>query len=125
MARAGRGDAGRRHAPPGPRHDLRTVNLADPGIPTLEKALDPVVLGQYLPEVLPSEWGAIQDLRLQILKHHPGLRCTVEVTLGTTRGCHALRGKVHAVDRADIYEATQRIWSARRSGVQADATAVR
>ena len=91
---------------------MRTVNLADPGIPTLEKALDPVMLGQYLPEVLPSEWGAIQDLRLQILKHHPGLRCTVEVTLGTTRGCHALIGKVHAVDRSDIYEATQRIWRA-------------
>src|SRR5207302_1453527 len=84
----------------------------DPGIPTLAKAFDPVVLGQYLPEVVPAEWGAIRSVRLQVLKHHPGLRCTFEITLGTTRGCHALIGKVHAVDRSDVYEPMERIWKA-------------
>src|SRR5207302_9908123 len=84
----------------------------DPGIPTLAKAFDPVVLGQYLPEVVPAEWGAIRSVRLQVLKHHPGLRCTFEVTLGTTRGCYALIVKVHAVDRSDVYEAMERIWRA-------------
>src|SRR5438552_548197 len=73
----------------------------DPGIPTLAKAFDPVVLRKYLPEVVPAEWGAIRSVRLQVLKHHPGLRCTFEITLGTTRGCYALIGKVHAVDRSD------------------------
>lgn len=89
----------------------------DPGIPTLAKAFDPVVLGEYLPEVVPAEWGAIRTVRLQVLKHHPGLRCTFEVTLGTTSGCHALIGKVHAVDRTDVYEAMERIWKA---GFRAD-----
>ena len=59
--------------------------ISDPGIPTLEKAFDPAVLVKYLPEVLPSEWGAIRNVRLQVLKHHPGIRCTFEITLGNTR----------------------------------------
>ena len=48
--------------------------VSDPGIPTLEKALDPTVLRECLPEVLPSEWGAIRDVRLEVLKHHAGRR---------------------------------------------------
>jgi len=91
---------------------MSTVTLADPGIPTLENAFDPVALREYLPEVLPSEWGAIRDVRLEVLKHHPGLRCTFEVTLRTTRGRYALIGKVHAVDRSDVYDAMERIWRA-------------
>src|SRR2546425_2264663 len=91
--------------------------VSDPGIPTLEKAFDPVVLGEYLPEVLPSEWGAIRNVRLQVLKHHPGLRCTFEIGLGTARGCSSLIGKVYATDRADVYEAMERI---RRAGFGQD-----
>ncbi len=87
--------------------------LSDPGIQTLEEAFDPVVLGAYLPEVLPSEWGTIRNVRLQVLKHHPGNRCTFEIALGTTTGFHSLIGKVYATDRSDVYEAMERI---RRAG---------
>src|SRR5437899_11116410 len=88
---------------------------SDPGIPTLQRACDPVVLGEYLPEVLPSEWGAIRNVRLQVLRHYPRThpRCTFEITLGTTRGCYSLIGKVYAEDRSDVYRAMEEI---RRAG---------
>ncbi len=84
---------------------------SDPGIPTLQKACDPAVLGEYLPEVLPSEWGAIRNVRLQVLRHYPRNhpRCTLEITLGTTRGCYSLIGKVYAEDRSDVYHAMEEI----------------
>jgi len=91
--------------------------ITDPGLPTLAKALDPVVLGECLPEVLPSEWGAIRNVRLQVLKHHPGKRCTFEITLGTTKGCYSLIGKVYLIDRPDVYETMERI---RRAGFGQD-----
>src|SRR3989442_9665838 len=83
--------------------------VSDPGIPTLEKAFDPFVLGDELPEVFPSEWGTIRNVRLQVLKHHPGNRCTFEIALGTTTGSHSLIGKVYATDRFDVYEAMETV----------------
>jgi len=88
--------------------------VSDPGIPTLQKASDPVVLGEYLPEVLPSEWGNIRNIRLQVLRHKRGDgRCTFEIALGTTSGCYSLIGKVYAEDRSDVYHAMEDI---RRAG---------
>ena len=88
----------------------QSCRLTDPGIPTLEEAFDPVVLGEYLPVVLPSEWGAIRNVRLQVLRHKPGQgRCTFEITLETTRGCYSLIGKVYAEDRSDVYHAMEEI----------------
>ncbi len=88
--------------------------VSDPTIPMLQKACDPVVLGECLPEVLPSEWGTIRNVRLKVLRHRPGKgRCTFEVTLGTTRGCYSLIGKVYAADRLDVYQAMEEI---RRAG---------
>src|SRR5947209_11612125 len=88
--------------------------VSDPTIPMLQKACDPIVLGEYLPEALPSEWGAIRNVRVQVLRHRPGKgRCTFEVTLGTTRGCYSLIGKVYAADRLDVYQAMEEI---RRAG---------
>ena len=84
--------------------------VSDPGIPTLAQAFDPIVLGEYLPEVLPSEWGAIQSVRLQVLRHKPGKGCcTFEITLETTRGCYSLIGKVYARDRSDVYQTMEEI----------------
>src|SRR5437762_1849723 len=83
--------------------------VSDPGIPTLEKALDPTVLRECVPEVLPSEWGAIRDVRLEVLKHHAGRRCTFEISLGTTSGSYSLIGKVYADDRSDVYRAMEEI----------------
>ncbi len=91
-----------------------SCRVSDPEIPTLQKALDPVVLAEYLPEVLPSEWGAIRNVRLQVLRHKRGEgRCTFEITLGTTSGCYSLIGKVYAEDRSDVYQVMQEI---RRAG---------
>src|SRR5207302_9939767 len=81
----------------------------DPGIPTLAKAFDPVVLRKYLPEVVPAEWGAIRSVRRQVLKHHPGLRCTFEITLGTTGGWDARGGKVHGVGGSDAEGCVERM----------------
>src|SRR3989454_11588832 len=84
--------------------------VSDPGIPTLEQALDPNVLRECLPEPLPPEWGAIRDIQLQVLRHQPGKgRCTFEITLGTTSGSHSLIGKVYAEDRSDVYRAMEEI----------------
>jgi aminoglycoside phosphotransferase (APT) family kinase protein len=91
--------------------------IADPGIPMLAKGSDPVVLGECLTGVLPSAWGVIRDIRLQLLKHHPSHRCTFEIILGTTTGRYSLIGKVYAKDRADVYEAMERI---RRAGFGQD-----
>src|SRR5438132_12527271 len=84
--------------------------VSDPGIPTLEKAFDQVVLREYLPEFLPSEWGIIRNVRLRVLRHKPGKgRCTFDITLGTTSGCYSLIGKDYAEDRADVYHAMEEI----------------
>src|SRR5437899_1290380 len=84
--------------------------VSDPGIPTLEQALDPGVLRECLPEVLPSEWRAIRDVQLQVLRHQPGKgRCTFEITLGTASGSRSLIGKVYAEDRSDVYRAMEKI----------------
>ena len=91
-----------------------SCRVSDPEIPTLEKALDPVVLGECLPEVLPTEWGAIRNVRLRVLRHKPGKgRCTFEITLGTTSGCYSLIGKVYGEDRSDVYQTMEEI---RRAG---------
>ena len=92
--------------------------VSDPGIPTLEKAFDAVMLGEYLPEVLPSEWGTIRNVRLQVLRHKPGKgRCTFEITLGTTSGHYSLIGKVYGEDRSDVYHAMEEI---RRAGFDSE-----
>ena len=84
--------------------------VSDPGIPTLEQALDPGVLRECLPDVLPSEWRAIRDVQLQVLRHQPGKgRCTFEITLGTASGSRSLIGKVYAEDRSDVYRAMEEI----------------
>src|SRR5437016_14160528 len=70
--------------------------VSDPGIPTLEKAFDAVLLGEYLPEVLPSEWGTIRNARLQVLKHEPVKGgCTFEIRLWTTRASYSLTCQVY------------------------------
>ena len=84
--------------------------VSNPGIPTLAQAFDPIVLGEYLPEVLPSEWGTIQNVRLQVLRHKPGKGCcTFEITLETTKGCYSLIGKVYASNRSDVYRVMEEI----------------
>src|SRR5207302_7908586 len=88
--------------------------VSDPTIPMLQKACDPVVLGECLPEVLPSEWGTIRNVRLKVLRHRPGRgRCTFEVTLGSTRGCYSVFGKGYAAGGVRGYKAGEETeWAA-------------
>jgi aminoglycoside phosphotransferase (APT) family kinase protein len=84
--------------------------VSDPGIPTLEKAFDRAVLRECLPAVLSPEYGAIRSVELRVLRQKPGQgRCTFEITLETTSGCHSLIGKVYAEDRADVYHTMEDI----------------
>ena len=78
-------------------------DVSDPGLATLATVLDPVGLATYLPPVLPRHWGALREARVHVLKHYPGKRCTVAITLRTTSGWHDLIGKVHATVRSDLY----------------------
>jgi hypothetical protein len=78
---------------------------ADAGIATLAAVLEAGELGPYLRPALPVAWGAVRDVQVQVLQHHPGKRCTVRIELCATSGWHDLIGKVYAEDRPDVYEA--------------------
>jgi aminoglycoside phosphotransferase (APT) family kinase protein len=64
---------------------LTSCLIRDPGIPTLQQALDPIVLGGYLPEVVPSEWGTprpvafLAPLRLLLYETAPGTPATESI----------------------------------------------
>jgi aminoglycoside phosphotransferase (APT) family kinase protein len=83
--------------------------VADEKISALSAVLNPIELRNHLRPVLPSEWGALQDIELQVLKHHRGKRCAIEITLQTTSGKHELIGKVYAVDRSDVFRVMKRL----------------
>jgi hypothetical protein len=78
--------------------------IDDAGIPTLAAVLDPVQLRKSLAPVLPAEWGETGDVRVKVLKHHRGKRCTVEIGLETTHGFRELIGKVYSKDRSYVYD---------------------
>jgi ABC-type protease/lipase transport system fused ATPase/permease subunit len=64
--------------------------VSDPGITPLATVLDPIELATYLRPVLPSEWGRLRAVRLHVIQHHPGSRCTLDVALETASGWHNL-----------------------------------
>jgi aminoglycoside phosphotransferase (APT) family kinase protein len=83
--------------------------LTDPGISTLPEILDPAALAMHLRQALPDDRGPIQDIQLQLIKHHPGQRCTFEIAVRTLTGWDCLIGKVYADDRSDVYRAMEEI----------------
>jgi hypothetical protein len=84
-------------------------SFADPGIPALQAVLDPRELGRYLHPILPPHWGVLRDIQIDVLRHHRGKRCTVEITLQTTTSKHELIGKVYARDRSEVHRGMKRI----------------
>ncbi len=86
--------------------------ITDRGIPTLPEVFDSVIAEEYLRQALPDQRGVIEDLRFQLLKHHPGKRCTFEISLRTVRTRACLIGKVYAEDRSDVYRAMDEIMRA-------------
>jgi hypothetical protein len=84
-------------------------SFAEPEIPTLLAVLNPRELGQHLYAIQSRQWGVLNDIQIQVLRHHRGNRCTVDITLQTSTGKHELIGKVYAEDRSDVYRAMKLI----------------
>src|SRR6516162_925685 len=83
--------------------------LSDAGISTLSAIFDPVTIRNHLRHALPNEYRTMEHLKFQILKHHPGSRCTFEMVVQTANGWGRVIGKVYAVDRPDVYRTMQEI----------------
>lgn len=85
-------------------------DVNDPAIPTLIAALHPASLAQHLSGALVQEkWGAIEEIKLKVLKWHRASRCTFEIALKTPRGWQEMIGKVYAENRSDIYPTMEKI----------------
>ena len=79
-------------------------SFTDQDISTLPAVPDSIELGSQLERLLPCNWGALQDVQIQVIRNHRGKSCTVEIASRTTTGSRQLIGKVYAKDRSDIYQ---------------------
>jgi hypothetical protein len=80
------------------QYPIESLAVSDPGIPTLTAVLDQDTMGKHVGPDVPRK-----AIRLQILKHHPGSRCTFEIVWETAEGRGDVVGKVYANDRSDVY----------------------
>ena len=88
--------------------------VVDPKISTLPAILDPAKLSRQI-GLLPASqwrWGAPQEVRMELLRWHPGRSLAFEIVLSTGSGSFPLIGKVYAKDRQDVYQAMEEIWRA-------------
>jgi len=85
------------------------TSLVDKELSTLGAVLDPVELGNHLRPVLPTKWGALLDIQVQLLRHFPGKRCTIKITILTATGKYELIGKLYRRDRSDVFQAMDQI----------------
>jgi hypothetical protein len=85
--------------------------LTDPGIATLSEVLDPAALAKHLHVISRAPWNgtAVEEVRVRVLKHYHGQRCTLEVGLRTEKGWYFLIGKVYHDDRPDVFQAMEGI----------------
>jgi aminoglycoside phosphotransferase (APT) family kinase protein len=83
--------------------------IADEEISALSEVLNPLELCKHLSPVLPSRWGFLRDIELQILKHHRGKRCVLEITMQGTSRRYKVIGKVYAADRSDVFRVMKRL----------------
>jgi hypothetical protein len=92
----------------------RVQPLTDLGIATLSEILDPTALIKHLRGVSQAPWngGAVEEVQVRVLRHHEGLRCTLEIGLRTDHGWHFLIGKVYHRDRFDVFQAMEGIQQA-------------
>src|SRR5947208_6373954 len=77
------------------QHFLESTLIRDPGIPTLRAIFDPGTITSQLRQALPGVYATVQNLRFQVLKHHPGRRCTLEMAMETANGWSFAIGKVY------------------------------
>jgi aminoglycoside phosphotransferase (APT) family kinase protein len=83
----------------------------DLGLATLSEVLDPISLVKHLRGVSRAPWNgrAVEEVRMRVLKHHLGRRCTLEIGLRTEKRWHFLIGKVYRKDRSQIFQTMERI----------------
>jgi aminoglycoside phosphotransferase (APT) family kinase protein len=95
---------------------FRRATAVDQEIPTLSGVFD---LEHLRDEVKPHllsfslrEGGNFGQVRLQVLKWHPGRRLVLDIALRASIGWLHLIGKVCREDRSDVYDAMEVIWRA-------------
>ena len=88
---------------------LESNVICDPGIPTLAAIFDSATIAGLLRKALPGKFGTVRHLKFQVLKHHPGSRCTFEIAVETAKGWDSVVGKVYALDRPDVYRTMQEV----------------
>jgi Phosphotransferase enzyme family len=82
-------------------------------VPGFAAVFEPLMMETYVRQARRTQ-GAIDDLHCRVLKHHPGSRCTFQVTWRAPDGERgSLIGKVYADDRSDVYRVMEGI---RRAG---------
>ena len=87
--------------------------LADPAIASLPGVLDARAFTGQLAEFLPAGAAGLEVLHVQLLRHHAGKRCVLELTLRSREGPIGLIGKLYAKDRSHVYRLMEDL---RRSG---------
>lgn len=87
---------------------IASISITDEDISTLSTVLNPIRLANYLGPVLPSTWGILRAVELQVLRDRPG-RCTLGITLQMTTGKHELIGKVYSTDHSEVFRAMKQI----------------
>ena len=86
--------------------------FADPDIETLSEVLNPGAFAEHLrsASLYSDSEGGIKEVQSpRVLKHHPGNRCALEVSVRTAEGWHSLIAKIYHKDRSDVFEAMKGI----------------
>lgn len=85
--------------------------LDDQALPTLRAVLDPEELRTHLRCSPRLQARGVGEIQVDLLRHHPGKRCVVEIRVQTRQGPLDLIGKVYAKDRSDVFRLMQEIRS--------------
>ena len=89
---------------------------ADPRIPTLWAALDPVELAKQISVLSGSPWvrAVPEEVRIKVLRWHPARHCTFSIDIRIESGWRLLIGKVYAKDQygGHVHQAMERLWQA-------------
>lgn len=88
------------------------MDATDLRVTTLPAMPDTHELRKRLETVVPRDWGCLLDAKVQVLKAHPGSRCTFELQILAGGRWRCLVGKVYSSDCSDVYRAMQEIAAA-------------
>ncbi len=86
-------------------YDFAGIKTVGSDIPPFSAILDQDELCRQLDGLSASDWGwgAPREIRVQLLKFHRGRRYVFEICVETESGWHSLIGKIHDMDRSDVF----------------------